>query len=203
MANRISNELKWHVFGSNGRVAFSAFFFSFVLNVLALTGSLFMLQVYDRVLPSGSVPTLVALGLIVLVLYGYYGLLDYVRSRIFVRVGRKVEEGLRERAFDAMSTLSLYKGNVVGSQPVQDLSTIRQFISGQGPLAYFDMPYVPLYLLVVFLLHWVLGVVATVSAVVIFAACFKGPDRGWLVNESQILPIESDAVRIRRPSGLN
>ncbi|MEP6827881.1 MAG: ABC transporter transmembrane domain-containing protein, partial [Aestuariivirga sp.] len=169
MAGRVSNELKWHVFGSNGRVAFSAIFFSFVLNVLALTGSLFMLQVYDRVLPSVSVPTLVALGLIVLVLYGYYGVLDYVRSRIFVRVGRKVEEGLRERAFDAMSTLSLNKENLIGSQPVQDLSTIRQFISGQGPLAYFDMPYVPLYLLVVFLLHWVLGVVATVSAVIIFA----------------------------------
>ena len=63
MASRVASELKWHVFGSNGRVAFSAFFFSFVLNVLALTGSLFMLQVYDRVLPSGSVPTLVALGL--------------------------------------------------------------------------------------------------------------------------------------------
>ena len=105
MASRVTSELKWHVFGSNGRVAFSAFFFSFVLNVLELTGSLFMLQVYDRVLPSGSVPTLVALGLIVLVLYGYYGVLDYVRSRFFVRVGRKVEEGLRERAFDAMSTL--------------------------------------------------------------------------------------------------
>ena len=169
MAAKPSNELWLHVFGSNSRVAVSTIFFSFVLNVLALTGSLFMLQVYDRVLPSGSVPTLVALGLIVLALYAYYGLLDYVRSRIFVRVGRKVEEGLRERAFDAMSTLSLNKANVVGSQPVQDLSTIRQFISGQGPLAYFDMPYVPLYLLVVFLLHWVLGVVATISAVVIFA----------------------------------
>ena len=169
MAVKTSNELWQRVFSDNGRIAVSTIFFSFVLNVLALTGSLFMLQVYDRVLPSGSVPTLVALGLIVLVLYGYYGLLDYVRSRIFVRVGRKVEEGLRNRVFDAMSTLSLNKANFVGGLPVQDLNTIRQFISGQGPLAYFDMPYVPLYLLVVFLLHWVLGVVATVAAVMIFA----------------------------------
>ena len=169
MAVKPSNELWQRVFSDNGRIAVSTIFFSFVLNVLALTGSLFMLQVYDRVLPSGSVPTLVALGLIVLVLYGYYGLLDYVRSRIFVRVGRKVEEGLRNRVFDAMSTLSLNKANFVGGLPVQDLNTIRQFISGQGPLAYFDMPYVPLYLLVVFLLHWVLGVVATVAAVLIFA----------------------------------
>ena len=168
MATKPSNELWLHVFGNNGRVAVSTIFFSFVLNVLALTGSLFMLQVYDRVLPSGSVPTLVALGLIVLALYAYYGVLDYVRSRIFVRVGRKVEEGLRDRVFDAMSTLSLNKANVVGSQPVHDLNTVRQFISGQGPLAYFDMPYVPLYLLVVFLLHWVLGVVSTISAIIIF-----------------------------------
>lgn len=169
MAVKTSNELWQRVFSDNGRIAVSTIFFSFVLNVLALTGSLFMLQVYDRVLPSGSVPTLLALGLIVLVLYGYYGLLDYVRSRIFVRVGRKVEEGLRNRVFDAMSTLSLNKSNLLGGLPVQDLNTIRQFISGQGPLAYFDMPYVPLYLLVVFLLHWVLGVVATVAAVMIFA----------------------------------
>ena len=168
MAAKPSNELWQRIFSDNGRIAVSTIFFSFVLNILALTGSLFMLQVYDRVLPSGSVPTLVALGLIVLVLYAYYGVLDYVRSRIFVRVGRKVEEGLRNRVFDAMSTLSLNKANLMGGLPVQDLNTIRQFISGQGPLAYFDMPYVPLYLLVVFLLHWVLGVVATVSAVFIF-----------------------------------
>ncbi len=168
MAVKPTNELWQRIFSDNGRVAVSTIFFSFVLNILALTGSLFMLQVYDRVLPSGSVPTLVALGMIVLVLYAYFGLLDYVRSRIFVRVGRKVEEGLRNRVFDAMSTLSLNKGNLLGGLPVQDLNTIRQFISGQGPLAYFDMPYVPLYLLVVFLLHWVLGVVATVSAVIIF-----------------------------------
>ena len=168
MAAKPSNELWQRIFNDNGRIAVSTIFFSFVLNILALTGSLFMLQVYDRVLPSGSVPTLIALGLIVLVLYGYYGVLDYVRSRIFVRVGRKIEEGLRNRVFDAMSTLSLNKANLVGGMPVQDLNTIRQFISGQGPLAYFDMPYVPLYLLVVFLLHWVLGVVATVSAVIIF-----------------------------------
>ena len=97
MAVKATNELWSHVFAANGRIAASTIFFSFVLNVLALTGSLFMLQVYDRVLPSGSVPTLVALSLIVLVLYAYYGLLDYIRSRIFVRVGRRIEERLRER----------------------------------------------------------------------------------------------------------
>src|SRR4029077_592187 len=106
---------------ANRPVFISTLLFSFVVNILALTGSLFMLQVYDRVIPSGSIPTLVALSLIVLVLYGYYGLIDYVRSRIFVRVGRRVEENLRKRVFDVMSKLSLNKANGLGSQPLQDL----------------------------------------------------------------------------------
>ncbi len=167
MTQKKSRELWRHLFSANRGVIFTTLFFSLVLNVLALTGSLFMLQVYDRVIPSGSIPTLVALSLIVVVLYGYYGLMDYVRSRIFVRVGKRLEETMRARVFDLMSTLALDKTKPVGSQPVQDLATIRQFVGGQGPLAYFDMPYVPLYLLVAFLLHWVLGAVATISAVII------------------------------------
>jgi PrtD family type I secretion system ABC transporter len=168
VAQKPTQEL-WQAIVSNNRgVIFSTFFFSFIVNVLMLTGSLFMLQVYDRVIPSGSIPTLVALSIIVLVLYAYFGVLDYIRSRIFVRVGRKIEEGLRSRVFDVMSHLSLNKQNQVGSQPVSDLSAIRQYIGGQGPIAFFDMPYVPFYLVVVFLLHWVLGVVATACAVIIF-----------------------------------
>jgi PrtD family type I secretion system ABC transporter len=146
----------------------SALFFSWILNLLMLTGSLFMLQVYDRVIPSGSVPTLVALSLIVLVLYIFYGVLDFVRARILVRIGRRIEETLRSRVFDAMAHLALKRNNVVGGQPVQDLSTIRQFLGGQGPLAFMDMPFVPIFLLVCFLLHWVLGVVAFISAAIIF-----------------------------------
>ncbi|MDP8997436.1 MAG: type I secretion system permease/ATPase [Pseudomonadota bacterium] len=141
-----------------------------MINALALTGSLFMLQVYDRVIPSGSIPTLLALCLIVAVLYSYFGVMDYVRSRIFVRLGRKLEEALRVRVFDVMAFVTLRNVNGAnghGSQPVQDLTTVRQFISGQGPLAWFDMPFVPLYIAVLFLLHWVLGVVSVVAAVVI------------------------------------
>ena len=146
----------------------SALFFSWILNLLMLTGSLFMLQVYDRVIPSSSVPTLVALSLIVLVLYIFYGILDFVRARILVRIGRRIEETLRSRVFDAMAHLALKRNNQIGGQPVQDLSTIRQFLGGQGPLAFMDMPFVPIFLLVCFLLHWVLGVVALISAAIIF-----------------------------------
>jgi ATP-binding cassette subfamily C protein len=167
LSQKKAHELWSQIIATNRSTLLTTLFFSFVVNVLALTGSLFMLQVYDRVIPASSIPTLVALALIVMALYAYYGVMDYIRSRIFVRVGRRVEEGLRARVFDVMSKLSLNKTNSVGSQPVQDLGTIRQFISGQGPMAYFDMPYVPLYLLVIFLLHWILGVVATLAALVI------------------------------------
>ncbi len=146
----------------------SAMFFSSIVNILMLTGSIFMLQVYDRVLPSGSVPTLVALALIVFVVYVFYGVLDYVRTRIMVRIGRRIEESLRNRVFDSVAQLALRRTTNAGSQPVQDLGTIRQFLGGQGPLAYMDMPFVPIFLLVCFLLHWMLGVVALVSAIIIF-----------------------------------
>ena len=142
------SELRGELISGNRTVVFSIFAFSLVINALALTGSLFMLQVYDRVIPSSSIPTLLALCLIVAALYAYYGVMDYVRSRIFVRLGRKLEEALRVRVFDVMAFVTLRNVNGasgLGSQPVQDLTTVRQFISGQGPLAGFDMQFVPLY----------------------------------------------------------
>ena len=146
----------------------SALFFSWIVNILMLTGSLFMLQIYDRVIPSSSVPTLIALSVIVFIFYAYYGVLDFVRTRIMVRIGRRIEETLRNRVFDAVAQLALRRSGNAGSQPVNDLGTIRQFLAGQGPLAFMDMPFVPIFLIVCFLLHWLLGVVALVSAAIIF-----------------------------------
>ena len=165
-------------------VFISTWFFSCVINILMLTGSLFMLQVYDRVIPSGSVPTLVALALIVLILYAYYGVLEYVRTRLLVRIGRRVEESLGSRVFDVVAGLAMRKSGNAGGQPVQDLATIRQFLGGQGPLAFLDMPWVPIYLVVVFLLHWVLGVVAVISAVIILvlALLTERSTRGPMAN---------------------
>ena len=149
-------------------VFISTWFFSCIVNILMLTGSLFMLQVYDRVLTSGSVPTLVALIGIVIALYAYYGFLEYLRARILVRIGRRVEETLRGRVFDSMAEHALRRTQGIGGQPINDLATIRQFLSGQGPFAFLDMPWVPVYLLVIFLMHWVLGVAAVMAAIVIF-----------------------------------
>ena len=155
------------------RMAFaSTALFSCLVNILMLTGPLFMLQIYDRVLTSGSVPTLVALIAIVIALYAYYGFLEYLRARILVRIGRRVEERLRNRVFDSMAEHALRRTQGIGGQPVNDLATIRQFLSGQGPFAFLDMPWVPVYLLVIFLMHWVLGVASVIAAIVIFILAF-------------------------------
>lgn len=167
----------------------SVLFFSWIVNVLMLTGSLFMLQIYDRVIPSSSVPTLIALALIVFILYAYYGVLDFVRTRILVRIGRRIEERLRNRVFDAVAMLALRRLGNSGGQPVQDLGTIRQFLGGQGPLAFMDMPFVPIFLLFCFLLHWVLGVVALISAAIIFvlAVLTERATRGPMAQANQAM----------------
>jgi PrtD family type I secretion system ABC transporter len=151
------------------RMAFaSTAVFSCLVNILMLTGPLFMLQVYDRVLTSGSVPTLIVLIGIVIALYAYYGFLEFLRARILVRIGRRVEERLRDRVFDSMAEHALRRTQGIGGQPITDLAAIRQFLSGQGPFAFLDMPWVPVYLLVIFLMHWMLGVAAVIAAIVIF-----------------------------------
>jgi PrtD family type I secretion system ABC transporter len=161
------DEVKSSMLFSKGALI-SVFLFSCVVNLLMLTGPIFMLQVYDRVLTSGSVPTLLALSLIVLLLYVYYGFLEGLRARIMQRVGRRVEESLRARVFDATAKMALNRVPGMGGQPLSDLATIRQFISGQGPLGFLDMPWVPIYLFIVFMLHVWLGIAGLVAAILIF-----------------------------------
>jgi ATP-binding cassette subfamily C protein len=161
------NEIAAVLKASRG-VFLSTGIFSCLVNILMLTGPLFMLQIYDRVLTSGSIPTLITLSAITLALYIYYGFLEYLRARLLVRIGRRVEEQLRDRVFDSVAEHALRRTPGVGSQPVQDLATVRQFLSGQGPFAFLDMPWVPVYLAVIFLMHWILGVASAIAAVVIF-----------------------------------
>jgi PrtD family type I secretion system ABC transporter len=156
------------ILGTNRGVLVSALFFSCLVNLLMLTGPLFMRKVYDRVLSTGSIPTLVALGAIVVVLYAYFGFLDFVRTRLLARIGRRIEGRFRHRLFDALSWHSLRRTPGVGSQPMNDLATVRQFLSGQAPFAFLDLPWLPVYLGVIFLMHWLLGVVAGIAALFIF-----------------------------------
>jgi PrtD family type I secretion system ABC transporter len=142
--------------------------FSGMSNILMLTGSLFMLEVYDRVLPSRSVPTLVALLILTAGLYGAQGFIDAIRSRILVRIGDSLDEAMSMRVYDAIVRLPLKigaKGD--GSQPMRDLDAVRGFLSGAGPSAFFDLPWLPIYLGVCFLFHTYIGLTALAGAVIL------------------------------------
>jgi PrtD family type I secretion system ABC transporter len=142
--------------------------FSGMSNILMLTGSLFMLEVYDRVLPSRSVPTLVALLILTAGLYAAQGFIDAIRSRILVRIGDSLDQAMSARVYDAIVRLPLKigaKGD--GSQPMRDLDAVRNFLSGAGPSAFFDLPWLPVYLGVCFLFHPYIGLTALAGAVIL------------------------------------
>jgi PrtD family type I secretion system ABC transporter len=141
---------------------------SFMINILYLTGSFFMLEVYDRVLPSRSVPTLVALIVLAAGLYIAQGVLDLLRGRILVRVGTSIDEALSPRVFQTVVRLPLMKGGQSeGLQPLRDLDNIRSFLSGMGPSALFDLPWLPLYLAICFAFHPLIGATASVGALIL------------------------------------
>ncbi|MBU2583586.1 MAG: type I secretion system permease/ATPase [Alphaproteobacteria bacterium] len=141
--------------------------FSFVINLLMLAGPLFMLQVYDRVISSGSIPTLVALTVLTVGAYAVIGLLEVVRSRVIVRVGRQIDGRLGNRIFDAAIKVSA-SGSGKSGDSLRDLDQLRQFVGSPGPLAFFDAPWTPVYILVIFLAHWALGLAATIGAALLF-----------------------------------
>lgn len=151
-----------------GGVWFGVAIISILINLLMLTGPIFMLQIYDRVLGSGSVPTLVVLGGLALCLYSFFGILDILRNRILLRVGQMVDLRLSKRVYELSSVAPLLFGKKGANlRPVHDLDTVRQFLSGPGPSAIFDMPWLPFYLLIVYLFHPLLGAVGLGGAVVI------------------------------------
>jgi PrtD family type I secretion system ABC transporter len=140
--------------------------FSGMSNLLMLTGSFFMLQVYDRVLPGRSVPTLLALLTLAITLYLFQGGLDLVRARIGARVGRHFDERLGLRVFDALARLPLKARNDGdGMQPLRDLDQLRGFLAGGGPTALLDLPWMPVYLGICFLFHFWIGVTALFGAI--------------------------------------
>lgn len=146
----------------------SVFFVSCVINILMLTGPLFMLQVYDRVLASGSVPTLVVISSLAIGLYVFYGILEVLRGRILSRIGQRVDAQLSAESYDLSTNLPIMLGSKASRlRPVQDLDTLRQFLSGPGPAAMFDLPWMPIYLLIVFLFHPLLGTVALSGGLII------------------------------------
>jgi ATP-binding cassette subfamily C protein len=132
-----------------------------LINILYLSGSIFMMEVYDRVLPSRSIPTLVGLSVIIIVLYLFQGLFDMVRGRIFARVGAALDEDLSQQIFQGQLSAPIQgRTEGDGQQPLRDLDQIRAFLAGGGPSALFDLPWMPLYLFMCFAFHPWLGMVA-------------------------------------------
>ncbi|MEQ1739367.1 MAG: type I secretion system permease/ATPase [Methyloglobulus sp.] len=152
----------------------SAFFaaagFSMVINILQLVPTIYMLQLYDRVVPTGNMSTLLMLTLIVMVLFITMGLLEWVRSQVLVRVSTRLETMLNVRLFQVAYKQSLYSGGQsVGSQPLDDLTALRQFLTGQGLFAFFDAPWMPIYIAVMFIFHIWYGWAAVATAIVLIA----------------------------------
>src|SRR3954466_10169736 len=141
---------------------------SCMINLLYLTGSIFMLEVYDRVLPSRSVPTLVGLVVLAAGLYAAQGGLDLLRGRILGRIGTSLDEAINARVFDTVVRLPLLVGNRnEGLQPLRDLDNVRSFLGSMGPGAFFDLPWLPFYMAICFAFHWLLGTTALIGALVL------------------------------------
>jgi PrtD family type I secretion system ABC transporter len=143
---------------------------SFMINLLYLTGSIFMLEIYDRVLPSRSVPTLVGLVILAGGLYIAQGVLDLIRGRILGRIGLSLDEALNARVYRAVVQLPLMVGSRnEGLQPIRDLDAVRGFLSSMGPGALFDLPWLPLYLGICFAFHVLIGLAALTGAILLVA----------------------------------
>lgn len=142
--------------------------FSVFVNLLNLTGPLFMLQVYDRVLASRSEPTLIALFLLVVALFGAMALLDLLRSKIGARIGAQLQSDLDERVFRAAMVAPPSVGKQA-STALYDLEAVRKFLGSPAAFAFFDLPFTPVFLAAIFLFHWLLGWLAIGGGVLLVA----------------------------------
>ena len=149
-----------------------AILFSSVINLLMLVPPLYMMQVYDRVLSSRSEATLVALTVLTLGAFVAVGLLEVTRSRILVRVSARLDTLLSPLIFDAVFRNHVRTMGGARTQPLNDVATVRQFAAGQGLFAFFDIPWAPIFLLLLFLLHPLLGLLSLGGGVILVILAF-------------------------------
>ncbi|QEE45293.1 type I secretion system permease/ATPase [Rhizobium sp. WL3] len=153
-----------------GLVTGFVFSLSGIINILALTGAFYMLQIYDRALTSGSVPTLIWLSVIAVGLYLFQGLFDILRSQMLVRFGANVDRQIAPLVHRVVMEMPRFGySSAEASERGRDVDTVRGFLSGAGPVALFDLPWIPVYLVFVWLLHPVLGMLTLGGA--LFLAC--------------------------------
>ena len=143
--------------------------FSLFANLLMLTGPMYMLQVYDRVLGSGSQETLIALSLLVVFLYATMGILDYTRGRIMARVGARFQADLDRRVFDAVVRKSSVLPDTKTNGSLADLEAVQRLMTSPVLMAGFDIPWTPIFFAAIFLFHPLLGWLAVGGAAVLIA----------------------------------
>ena len=146
--------------------------FSGVINVLMLTPAVYMLQVYDRALVSSNVTTLLMLTVLVVGLYVLMALLEVVRSSVLIRVGNRLDMMLNKRVFGAAFERNLRRAGGNPAQALQDLSQVRQFLTGNGLFAFFDAPWTPIFLLVITLVHPLLGLITLIGSILLIALAY-------------------------------
>ena len=149
----------------SGFVAVAAF--SFFINLLMLVTPLYMLQVYDRVLTSHSYETLIYLTVLAGGLIAFNALLELIRSRILVRIGGRLDYNLSEPVFFALFKQQNSRQRSP-TLPISDLASVRNFLSGTGPNAFFDAPWTPIFIALIFVFHPILGIIATCGAILLF-----------------------------------
>lgn len=139
-----------------------------LINILALTGAFYMLQIYDRALTSGSISTLIALSVLAIGLYLFQGVFDILRSQILVRLGARLDAKLAPLTHEVVVEMPRYGySSSEAAERGRDVDTLRSFLAGQGPIALFDLPWIPIYLIFVWLLHPVLGMLTLGGAAVL------------------------------------
>ena len=178
---------------ANARAFMALGLISGIINILMLTGSVFMIQIYDRVLASGSLPTLIALAVMAVTAYVLQGGLDAIRGRVLTLIGERIDGRVGPALYEAVLDLPLRSGRsgYETLQPFRDLEAIRSFMSGPGPNAFFDMPWLPIYLIICYLFHPLLGYAAALAAVLLLCITAltdlrgSGPTRRALEAQSR------------------
>lgn len=146
--------------------------FSFFINLLFLTPTLYMLQVYDRVVGSGSVSTLVMITLIVIAMYVVMAVLEFVRTRIMARISTRMDIAMQDRLVDVMFRHALHNPRNASTEALSDLNAIRGFVSGSGIFAFFDAPWFPFYIAVMFMFHPLFGWFAVIAGALTLGLAF-------------------------------
>ena len=192
------SELKQTLLESKKTILMAGFFSMFI-NLLMLVPPLYMLQLYDRVLTSRSESTLYMLTLIVVILFITMGLLEVVRSRMLIKFGNKFANILSNRVFESTFELANKKPEAASSRLMGDLMQLRQYLSGNGLFAFFDTPWIPIYIIVLFMFHIYFGIFAIFAAIILVCITILNEystkevmDKANVLNRDSMIQLEAN-----------